>query len=85
MMNREDRAYDFFLHEHDDKLSQTENCLRYLELYGEITPLEALTAFGCFRLSAVIFNLRNDGYDIDAKINEGKKKYAIYTLKGDEE
>lgn len=62
-------------------MSQKSACLMYLKEHGSITPLEALTAFGCFRLSAVIFNLRyRDGCVISTDINDDGKPYAIYTL-----
>jgi hypothetical protein len=62
------------------KKTQKQGILEYLEEHGKITPIEALNKFGCFRLSAVIFELREEGYVIDTDINEGEKKYAIYTL-----
>ena len=62
------------------KMTHKEACLDYLERYGSITPLEALSAFHCFRLAAVIFKLREDGNVIKTDINDGKDKYAIYTL-----
>lgn len=63
-----------------DTMTHKEACLDYLERYGSITPLEALTAFHCFRLAAVIFKLREDGYVIKTDINDGKDKYAIYSM-----
>ena len=65
----------------DGFISQRNACLMYLKEYGSITPLEALYAFGCFRLSAIIYNLRHrDGYVISMTINDDGKPYAIYTL-----
>ena len=61
-------------------MTQTEASLDYLERYGSITPLEALTAFHSFRLAAQICNLRKDGYAIKTEINDSGKKYAVYTL-----
>ena len=63
------------------KKSQRENILEYLEIGNKITPLEALYQFGCFRLSAVIFNLRQEGFDIithKKKVDE--KTFAEYEL-----
>ncbi len=63
------------------KKSQRENILEYLEIGKKITPLEALYQFGCFRLSAVIFNLRQEGFDIithKKKVDE--KTFAEYEL-----
>lgn len=65
------------------KMTQKEACLDYLNKYGSITPLEALTAFHSFRLAALICELRKDGYAIRTKLAEGEKKYAIYTLIGE--
>lgn len=65
--------------------TQYEMALDYLKTYGTLTPLEALNAFGCFRLAAIISDLRRDGYDIETEIAKGKKHYAIYTLKGEDD
>lgn len=83
MSDRIVRANTFRRHvtEKESKaISQNELCQRYLLIYGSITPLEALEAFGCFRLSAIIYDLRKDGWKIRTDINEGKKKFAIYVL-----
>ena len=62
-------------------MSQTQNeqILDYLKSGKSITPLEALEKFGCFRLSARIFNLREDGYNIITKniTNDGKLLLSI--------
>ena len=78
-INRYDR-WSEFSRSHDDSKTQKELCLEYLKKNGSITALEALGAFGCFRLAAIIYKLREDGYVITTDINDGKKKYAIYTL-----
>ena len=65
----------------DEKRSQVDMCLEYLNLYGEITPLEALMAFGCLRLASIICKLRKRGYQIDTFINEDGKRYAVYVLR----
>ena len=41
-------------------LTQEENIKRYLEGMNMITALYALNVYGCFRLSAIIHNLRKD-------------------------
>lgn len=49
-----------------------------------ITPIEALNRFGAFRLSAIIFVLKND-YDMDIETEmvyeDDGKRYAKYYLK----
>jgi hypothetical protein len=86
MMDRYYNAEEYSKRLYDDNKTQKEMCLEYLEKYGSITPLEALTAFNSFRLSALIFELRKEGYIITTKLNEDGKKFAIYTLlrEGDE-
>lgn len=66
---------------YDAKRTHEDMCYEYLELNGSISPLDALTAFNCWRLAAVIYRLRERGCVIRTDINEdGGKKYAIYTL-----
>lgn len=61
--------------------SQREMILEYLQTHDSITALEALKLCGCFRLAAIIWLLRDDGYDIRTKmVGEGNKKYAEYSL-----
>lgn len=64
----------------DPDKTQCEMALEYLQKFESITPMEALTAFGCFRLSARMADLRADGHDITTEIHKGKKNYAIYRL-----
>ena len=49
-------------------VSQAKNILAHLVQHKTITPLEALNQYGCFRLSAVIFNLKKDGHEIETQI-----------------
>ena len=46
------------------KRNQSELILEYLETHGSITPLEAQRLFGCMRLGARIWDLRNEGHNI---------------------
>lgn len=62
--------------------SQRTQILQYMKTHKSITPIEALNLCGCFRLAAVIWRLREDGYDIETNmVGEGHKKYAEYKLK----
>ena len=46
-------------------LTKKQRVLKYLvENRKGITPLEALRMFGSFRLGAIIFELRQEGYNI---------------------
>ena len=49
------------------KNTHTTRLLRYLKQYKTITSLEAIRDLGNTRLSASIFNLRRDGYDIPTR------------------
>lgn len=61
-------------------MTQEQNVLAWLKSGKAITPLEALNMFGCFRLSAIIYNLRED-YDINTKyITKNGKTFAEYKL-----
>jgi hypothetical protein len=64
--------------------SQVENIKDHLENGNSITPLDALNLFGCFRLSDVIFRLRNSGLNISMELikmpNKKGKGYSKYTL-----
>ena len=63
------------------KKSQKEAILRHMQEYGNITPMDALRLYKCFRLSARIKELEYDGYLIHHDlITIGGIKYAVYTL-----
>jgi len=61
--------------------------LAYMQVYGSITPLEAMNELGIYRLSDVIFKLR-DRYEIKTErvttLNryEEKISYGKYVLIG---
>ena len=46
--------------------SQSDAVLWHLKTYGSITSYEAIKEYGATRLSAIIFNHRKNGYDIDS-------------------
>lgn len=68
--------------------TQNTELLEYLLTYGSITPLEALAKLGIYRLSARIFDLRQDGHNIETNIVEEKDRrgrrcrVAVYTYLG---
>lgn len=67
-------------------MNQTDEILNYLRAGYSLTPLEALDKFGCFRLGARIWEIKDQGYDIESKIVSGPngKHYSRYTLKHQE-
>lgn len=46
--------------------SQCDKILRYMQNGHTITPLEALRKFGCFRLGARVYNLKQRGYRVQS-------------------
>ena len=67
-------------------MSQKEMVLKHLKEGKEITPLEALKEYGSLRLGAIIFELRQEGYNISTRLTNFKNRYghttqyAIYKL-----
>ncbi len=67
------------------KRSQNESILDHLIEKRTINPLQALQLYGCFRLSARIFDLKERGINIEKHTEKDRstgKEYAVYTLKG---
>ena len=56
--------------------SQTKDILNYMETHSSITSIEAINMFNATRLSAIIYNLRKYGYDIESKDCAVKNKYG---------
>lgn len=54
----------------------TSRVLKYLESHKGITSIEAFEKFGATRLSAIIFNLKNYGYNIKSEKVTSKNRYG---------
>ena len=64
-------------------MSQIDGIRAHLLRGKPITPIQALNLFGCFRLAAVIFNIREEGYTVETEmVHRNGKKWASYTLTG---
>ncbi len=64
--------------------SQASRILEYMRAGNSITPLDALRLFGCMRLGARIYDLKQRGYVINTSIVKDKdtgKRYALYYTK----
>lgn len=60
--------------------TQADQILAHLKR-GPIDPIMALRRYGCFRLGARVWDLRQQGYDIRSRIvRERGKKFARYLL-----
>ncbi len=70
---------------HNDD-SQVTLVLNHLKTGAEINPLDALSKYGCYRLGAVIYVLKKEGYNISSRMHRYKKPsgkrgmYAVYKL-----
>lgn len=59
------------------RTTQKDTILRRLKaVKGGVTQVEAYERYGITRLSAVIFNLRADGYDIKTDMRAVKNRYG---------
>ncbi|MFR9622504.1 MAG: helix-turn-helix domain-containing protein [Rikenellaceae bacterium] len=62
--------------------SQCTKILAYLKLGNTLTALEALDMFQCFRLTARIWDIKQQGYEIERKLvtSRSGKRIAEYKL-----
>jgi hypothetical protein len=64
-------------------MTQTEHIRAHLQAGQDITPLEALDRYGCFRLASRIAELRAEGLDVQTLTDrQNGKAYARYRLVG---
>lgn len=65
--------------------TQVTQVLAYLKQGRSITQVDAIRLFNCYRLSAIIKNLRNQGYEIvtyNERNSSSNGTHARYELKG---
>lgn len=65
--------------------SQNQKILSFLQNGGRLTQLDALKMFNCFRLSARIKDLRDEGHQISSKfisVSYSRKRVAQYFMEG---
>lgn len=58
----------------ENKVTQKLLVMQHLQRFGSIEPLTALREYGCYRLGAVIFDLRKDGMNISTTKVEAKSR-----------
>jgi hypothetical protein len=77
----QDRLVKYIL-KHGRKDSQETQVLQHMVKHGNITPVEALEKYQCFRLASRINDLRSGGVEIvtDMIKMEDGKRYAVYRL-----
>tara|TARA_Y100001963_G_C6521886_1_gene326985 strand:- start:78 stop:299 length:222 start_codon:yes stop_codon:yes gene_type:complete len=65
------------------KISKTQKLLKHMLTGKTINGRQALSRFGIYRLSAVIFDWRKRGFDIETNmITRLGSTYAVYKMKG---
>lgn len=57
-------------------MTKTQAVLDWLKTHESISSMEAIENFGATRLSAIIFNLRKRGYDIETVIFDGRDRFG---------
>jgi hypothetical protein len=59
---------------------QTESLRNILDQGTHITALDALNWFGCFRLAARVYDLKQEGYNIEkyTQVNDIGKRITYY-------
>lgn len=68
-------------------MTKTQAVLDWLKTHASISSMEAIKQFGATRLSAIIFNLKRKGYNIETVTCEGtdrfgnKMQFARYYLR----
>lgn len=71
--------------------SQCDKILAHMQSGKSISQYEAAQKFGCYRLSARIWDLRDRGYEINKQMVTKKNaegnsvSFAVYRLEGDAE
>lgn len=67
-------------------MTHSDKILRHMQTHGSITAAEAIERFGCYRLGARIYDLRQRGHKIVSIVENGKNRdgdpvhYARYRL-----
>ncbi len=57
-------------------MTQTQAVLDWLRTHASISSMEAIQNFGATRLSAIIFNLRKRGYNIETVMVDGRDRFG---------
>ena len=64
-----------------EKKTQKDKIFEYLKAGNSITPIEALERFGCFRLAAVIWKIRQEKHVYTTMVkNKHGYSFAKYSL-----
>lgn len=58
------------------KLTQYDRVLDHLLKNKKLSQKQAINLYGAYRLSAIIYNLRKDGYNISTNFKSGKNRFG---------
>lgn len=58
------------------KLTQYDRVLDHLQRNGKLSQKQAIRLYGAYRLSAIIYNLRQNGYTITTNFKSGKNRFG---------
>lgn len=58
------------------KMSQRDDIIRHLMTEGSITAWEAIKEYGSTRLSAIVYELRKQGWKIESEMISAKNRYG---------
>ena len=58
------------------KLTQYDRVLDHLQRNGKLSQKTAIRLFSAYRLSAIIYRLRKDGYNISSTFKSGKNRFG---------
>jgi hypothetical protein len=57
-------------------MSQLSDVLEYMQTKGSITSMDAIEMFGATRMSAIIYDIKKKGYEIDSPLIPVKNRYG---------
>lgn len=60
----------------EKRITQYDRVLDHLMKNGRISQKRAIELYGAYRLSAVVYNLRKDGYNITTNYKSGKNRFG---------
>jgi hypothetical protein len=60
-------------------MSQLQEVLKYMQETGPITSIDAIKMFGATRLSAIIYDLKAKGHDIESEMVSVVNRYGKTT------
>lgn len=57
-------------------MTQNEKIMRHLDVYGTITPLDAMREYGIMRLASRISDLKREGANISRRMITDKNRFG---------